>query len=166
MISEIEELDEASRLYKKTLEDKLIKKFKEDFNEKIGYIPQVITWYDNDNELPRITLKQLIDVINQIMSEEYGRRKIGKKLLRITSLLRAREVVEYRHIYYKIGSILGYRPIEIGDNLVSDKGTSYDRTTVMHGVKAFDCLLSTSRDFALKYEKVVKRIKERYEKSN
>ena len=97
MISE-QGLEEATKLYKKTLETKLIDKFKKEFYEKIGYVPQVITMNDEVNELYKLELQEIIDIINDIMEEEFGDRRVGKHLLRITSPIRKRDVTEYRYI--------------------------------------------------------------------
>lgn len=169
MISESEQtseltMDEATKLYRKTLEDKLIKKFKKEFNEKIGYTPQVITLYDDNSNMPKIELDELIYVINNIMEKKFGDRKINRKLMRITSFLRTRDVSEYRFIYFKIGRLMGYTLNDIGNRLETDERIGYDHTTVIHGIKTFDNLLSTSEEFALKYQHVVDNIRNIYVK--
>lgn len=164
MISEMEDLDEVTRLYKKTLEDRLINKFKIEFNEKVGYIPQVITLYDDKSNLPRIELYELIGVINDIMEREFGDRRINRKLMRITSFLRNRDVTDYRYIYFKIGRLMGYSFKEIGLQLPTDETKGYDHSTVMHGVKEFDGQLGTNQKFALRYQHVVDNIRTKYVK--
>lgn len=163
MISE-QGLEEATKLYKKTLETKLIDKFKKEFYEKIGYVPQVITMNDEVNELYKLELQEIIDIINDIMEEEFGDRRVGKHLLRITSPTRKRDVTEYRYIYFKIARLMGYTYVEIGFKIQKGKLKGYDHTTVMHGIKTFDDLLSTNQKFALRYQNVVDNIKLKYNK--
>jgi hypothetical protein len=166
MISENEYLEEVTKLYKKTLEDRLISRFKKEFHEKIGYTPHVITLYDDRSYLPRIKLYELVNVINDIMEREFGNRKINRKLIRITSILRSRDATEYRFIYFKIGRLMGYNLKEIGSELQSKFYKGYDHTTVIHGIKTFDDLLSTSQSFALRYQHVIDNIRKIYEKEN
>ena len=162
MISESEELDEVTRLYKKTLEDRLINKFKKEFYEKVGYTPQVITLYDDKSNLPRIDLYELINIINDIMEREFGDRRINRKLMRINSFLRNRDVADYRYIYFKIGRLMGYTFKEIGNSLPTDVTKGYDHSTVMHGIREFDDQLGTNQKFALRYQHVIDNIRRKF----
>lgn len=157
-----EELDEASKLYRKTLEEKLINKFKKEFYEKIGYMPQVIKMHQHNSEIPYMPLHDIIDSVNSVMEHKFGTRRVNKKLIRITSYLRIREATEYRFIYFKIARDMGYTFKEIGKVLKTDKHDGYDHTTVMHGVNTFDDLLSTNENFAIKYQEVIDYIKETF----
>jgi hypothetical protein len=164
MIDDNKHLEEVTRLYKKTLEERLISKFKNEFHEKIGYTPQVITLYDDRSYLPRIKLYELVDIVNKIMEGEFRDRRINRKLMRITSVIRSRDVTEYRYIYYKIARLMGYSLKDIGLQLQSHNHKGYDHTTVIHGVKTFDDLLATSQKFALRYQHVIDNIRRTYEK--
>ena len=161
MISEIREIKEATNLYRITLEKKLIHKFKKDFFEKVGYVPQVISLMNDEDNLPTIDLKSLVNIINELMEEEYGNKRINKKLIRITSVLRARELTDYRYIYYKIGKLMGYSLKQLASAIDTDEGTVYHHTTVMNGIKKFDNLLGTDKIFALKYQHVFRTIRKK-----
>ncbi len=156
-----EELDEASKLYRKTLEDKLVSKFKKEFCDKIGYTPEVITIYKDNEPFPKIALDRLIDLINSIMERRFGDKRVNKKLVRITSFLRIREATEYRFIYFKLAREMGYTLSETGRSLKTDKTNGYDHSTVMYGISTFDNLLGTSKQFALKYQEVLDEIKKK-----
>jgi chromosomal replication initiation ATPase DnaA len=161
MISEISEISEATNLYRATLEKRLINKFKKDFFEKVGYIPNVISLADDENNLPTIELSDLVKIINELMEEEFGDRMINKKLIRITSILRAREVIDYRYIYYKIGRMMGYSLKQVAYALKTDEGSVYDHTTVMNGIEKFDNLLGNNQKFALQYQRVFRTIRKK-----
>lgn len=152
---------DSGYIYKNKLEHKLIKDFKADFYEKIGYYPQVITLVDSDYNIPTIKLSDLIAVINQIMEREYGDERYHEKLYRVESRVRKREVTEYRYIYFKLGRVMNYSLAEIYNALKSD-GRHFDHTTVLHGCETFDSLLDTSKEFALKYQGVVDSIRSKF----
>lgn len=157
-----EELDEATKLYRKTLEERLINKFKKEFLEKIGYTPQVITLHQNNIDMPVMELHEIIYSVNSVMESKFGKRKVNNKLIRITSFLRVREATEYRFIYFKIARDMGYTFKEVGKALKTDKTDGYDHTTVIYGINTFNDLLSTSENFALKYQEVVDFIKDKF----
>jgi hypothetical protein len=161
MISEIVEISEATSLYRITLEKRLISKFKKEFFEKVGYVPNVISLADDENNLPTIELSDLVEIINDLMEEEFGDRRINKKLIRITSVLRAREVIDYRYIYYKIGRMMGYSLKQVAYALKTDEGSIYDHTTVMNGIDKFDSLLGNNQKFALQYQRVFRAIRKK-----
>jgi hypothetical protein len=158
---EIEDIKDSNFLYKKNLEEKLVKNFKTDFYNKIGYYPQVITLVDSDYNIPVIKLTDLVIVINEIMEKEYGNRRYHEKLYRVESRVRKREVTEYRYIYFKLGRVMNYTLSEIYNALRSDN-THFDHTTVLHGCETFDSLLQTNKEFALKYQGVVDSIRTKF----
>lgn len=157
-----EELDEASKQYMRTLEERLINKFKKEFFEKIGYTPHVIALNQNKSDTPVIELQQIIDSVNTVMESKFGNVRVNNKLIRITSFLRSREATEYRFIYFKLAREMGYSYKEIGRALKTDKTDGYDHTTVIYGVNTFNDLLGTSEKFALKYQEVVDFIKDKF----
>lgn len=164
MFVELDELKDSNSLYKKNLEEKLIKKFRDEFYEKIGYYPQVITLVDSDYNIPILNLKDLILIINEIMEGEYGNQRYHNKLYRVQSRIRKREVTEYRYIYFKLGRVMNYTLSEIYNALETD-GRRFDHTTVLHGCDTFDSLLQTSKEFALKYQKVIDLIRDKFIKN-
>lgn len=147
--------------YKNKLEEKLIKDFKNDFYEMSGYYPQVITLVDSKYNIPTIKLDELVLVINTIMEREYGNEMFHKKLYRVESRVRKREVTEYRYIYFKLGRVMSYSLAEIY-NAIKSEGRHFDHTTVLHGCETFDSLLETSKEFALKYQGVVDLIRSKF----
>jgi chromosomal replication initiation ATPase DnaA len=156
------EIDDATFLYKRNLEERLISRFKNEFRDKIGYYPQVITLVDTNYNLPIIDLSDLVNIINGIMNKEYGIKRYKGKLFRISSRIRKRDVTEYRYIYFKIGRIMGYSLSKIYNALMTEDGQTFDHTTVLHGCQTFDSLLETSVHFALKYQGVVDDIRSKF----
>lgn len=156
------EMDDATFLYKRNLEEKLVSRFKSDFYDKIGYYPQVITLVDTNYNLPMIGLKDLINIINGIMEVKYGRMKHKGKLFRIDSRIRKREVTEYRYIYFKLGRVMGYSLSDIYNALCIDDINKFHHSTVLHGCETFNSLLETSTVFALNYQGVVDIIRNKF----
>lgn len=157
----IHDIKYSNLKYKNKLEEKLVKDFKNDFYEMAGYYPQVITLVDSKYNIPTIKLDELVLVINTIMEREYGNERYHKKLYRVESRVRKREVTEYRYIYFKLGRVMNYSLAEIY-NAIKSEGRHFDHTTVLHGCETFDSLLETNKEFALKYQGVVDLIRSKF----
>jgi chromosomal replication initiation ATPase DnaA len=152
-------MDDATFLYKRTLETKLINRFKAEFYEKIGYTPEVITFVDEKNNLPIVSLDSMISIFEDIMTEEFGNRTLNGHKIRITSPIRKRDVVEYRYIYFRIARLMGHVLTDIAESLIGKKGKHYDHTTVIHGCNTCDDLVQSDEKFALAYQKVINQIR-------
>lgn len=145
-----------TKTYAANLQDKLIEDFKTKFQEKIGYVPIIITkvYIDEDNELPLMTLQKLADYFEPFMPEQYGSK------LKLTSSCRKRELVELRNIFCAIARMMRFTYKSIGTYL-----GGRDHSTVLHNVTVFNNLLQTSETFRTKYMTILTHIKEHYEPS-
>lgn len=153
---------DAAYLYKKNLESKLINKFKSEFYEKIGYTPEVITFIDDTYQLPLVSLSNMKLIFDEIMTEEFGNKRINNHKIRITSPTRKRSVVEYRYMYFRISRLMGHVLTDIAESIINKKGKPYDHTTVIHGCNTCDDLVHTNENFALMYQKIIDRVRTKF----
>jgi hypothetical protein len=156
------ETDDVTFLYKKKLESKLIEKFKAEFLEKVGYTPEVITFVDEKNNLPVLSLPELISIFDEIMKDEFGDKSLRGFKYRINSPLRKRSVVEYRYIYFRIARLMNHILTDIGESLENKINEAYNHATVLHGCNTCDDLVKTDVKFALSYQRVINKIRSKF----
>lgn len=144
-----------SKTYATQLEKRLIEQFKENFFEKLGYYPTVITkcqdsttdWY-----IPIMSLQSLLDYFEPYLPEQYG------KTLQLTDMSRHRPIVELRNIYCMLARQMGYSLVIIGEAI-----GKRDHTTVIHNITSCKNLLETNDAFRDKYIQILKYIKQQHE---
>jgi len=132
--------------YKQKMEEQLVKKFSEDFYEKIGYYPTVIT--NNKETLVTISLNDLEDYFTPFLPFIHGKR------LNLVAFNRARSLVELRNIFCMIAKKMGYTLKEIGQYL-----NKRDHTTVIHNINTFNALHATDDRFKNIYLTILNNIK-------
>ena len=143
-----------SKTYAIQLEKKLIDQFKENFFEKLGYYPTVITRVQTDLEqyIPMMSLETLQGYFEPFLPTRHQRR------LRLHNKDRYRELVELRNIYCFLARQLNYSLVNIGQSL-----GKRDHTTVIHSITCFKNLLETDEGFRQKYITILNYIKDHYE---
>lgn len=138
------------------LESDLIESFMDDFYEKLGYYPTVVThkntMYNKDN-VKVVGLEQLQEYLDPFLPSEFGKK------LTLKSRSRTRTIVDIRFIYFFLARSMGYSLKTISMSI------KMDHTTVIHGLTTFKNLYETSDLFREKYSKIVKHIKNQYESS-
>jgi hypothetical protein len=145
-----------SRLYAAQLEKKLIKEFKEKFQEKIGYTPIILTKIDTgDFYIPLMTMDQLIKYFDPFLPSEFGKK------LTLPSKSRKREVVELRMMFCFLARSMKYKLSTIGERL-----GARDHTTVIHNVSTFLNLIETDEQFRTKFQSILNHIKQNHESPN
>lgn len=145
-----------TRNYAAKLERRLIKEFKEKFEQKLGYSPVVLTKVSSvgSSEIPMISLDDLASYFDPYLPELFG------SPLSLKSSSRKRELVELRNIFCAIARMMRFTCVSIGEFL-----GGRDHTTVLHNVGTFNNLIETSESFREKYFQILTHIKERYESS-
>lgn len=136
--------------YIEKTEKQLIKKFLEDFYEKMGYYPTVITKDDlSKKSLNLLSLNELEHYFDAYLPTVYGKR------IFLSSHLRVREIVELRQMFCFIARSIGFSLKTIGGFL-----GNRDHTTVIHNVRTFHNLIDTDELYREKYNKIANKIKE------
>lgn len=145
-----------SKSYALQLEKKLIEQFRENFYQKIGYYPMVVTQVQVDStySLPIMNLQTLQDMFESFLPIRYERK------LTLKSKCRYRELVELRNIYCFLARTMGYSLASVGESL-----GNRDHTTVIHNVSCFKNLMETDDTFRQKYLRILTYIKQQYEPS-
>jgi chromosomal replication initiator protein len=145
-----------TRNYAAKLERRLIKEFKEKFEDKLGYSPVVLTKVSSvgNSEIPMISLDELSSYFDPYLPELFG------SPLSLKSSSRKRELVELRNIFCAIARMMRFTCVSIGEFL-----GGRDHTTVLHNVGTFNNLIETSESFREKYFQILTHIKESYESS-
>lgn len=144
-----------SRMYASQLERKLIEEFKLKFQEKLGYLPIVLTKIDTGEfYIPLMTLDQLIEYFEPFLPHHHGRQ------LTLHSKSRKREIVELRMMFCYLARSMKYNLGTIGHKL-----GGRDHTTVIHNVSTFINLMETSDQFRSKFQEVLTYIKQNHEPS-
>lgn len=139
--------------YKKKMENELVKAFIENFHEKIGYYPTVITDRNvktNGNKV--LTLSELETYFDRHLPTMYGKK------VALSAKNRSRPMPELRFIFFFIARSMRYNLIEIGRYL-----GKRDHTTVIHGINTFRNLYETDERFKSKYYDIINDIKQDYE---
>jgi hypothetical protein len=137
--------------YRKKLEEKLIQKFKEEFHEKLGYYPVVVTNMQfieeepEDKSLPLAVLKGYFEPF--LPTRYHKKHSLGSKF-------RYRELTDLRNIYCYLARNMGYSLNEIAKSL-----NNRDHTTVINCIRKFKDLINTDPEFKNKYIKVINHIK-------
>lgn len=146
-----------TRRYANQLEKRLIGEFKQKFQEKIGYVPIVLTKVATNDEdwVPMMSLEELREYFTPFLPHRNGR------VLKLTSKDRYRELVELRNIYCAIARMMRYTLSAIGQSL-----GGRDHTTVLHNVESFKNLVVIDESFKAKYIQILNHVKEQgYEPS-
>jgi len=140
---------------KKTLEQRLIKEFIQNFYEKIGYHPLVILKDGkNSSELGMLTLNELETHFAMLLPKLYNEK------LNLGHRNRTRAIVELRCIFCFIARSMGYTYREIGVHL-----GGRDHTTAIHSVTTFKNLYETDEGFRSQYFTIINNINNNYEPS-
>lgn len=143
-----------SRTYALQLEKKLIEQFKQNFYEKLGYEPVVLTkvQIESDEYIPILSLETLYEAFEPFLPIRYGKK------IELSSKCRLRELVELRNIYCFLGRTMGYSLVDVGRHL-----GNRDHTTVIHNVSSFKNLVETNEPFRHKYITILTYIKRKHE---
>jgi len=142
--------------YAVKLERRLIEEFKQKFEEKLGYVPIVVTKISSHGgtDLPIMSLDQLSRYFEQFLPVAFG------DPISLKSHSRKRELVELRNIFCAIARMMRFTCVSIGDYL-----GGRDHTTVLHNVSTFNNLVETSESFRERYYQILNHIKKSYESS-
>lgn len=132
--------------YKERMEEQLVQKFRDEFFQKIGYYPTVIT--NNKETLVTTSLEDLEDYFEPFLPFQHGVK------VKLEAFNRIRSLVELRNIFCHIAREMGYTLREIGQHL-----NKRDHTTVIHNIKTFDSLNNTDDRFKGIYLTILNNIK-------
>jgi hypothetical protein len=124
-------------------EQRLINQFKEEFREKFGYTPMVIT--KGENAIPLMSLSELKA---HFISMGFDLDRRDSK----------RERSEIRFIYCHLAREMNYSLEEIGSLI------DRDHTTIRYNLTSFNNLHQTSSPFNEKLKKIIKTILEKHGK--
>ena len=145
--------------------EEMIREFKDKFAQRFDAWVDVEYDFNRTPDLPRISLAQLLDVVNEIVEEEFqGSIKLaGQEEVKLTDgvLTRTRgfEIIIYRHIFFYIALKLGYRMVHIEKSLP----IPYDHTTIVHARKKMIAAMEIKDKYVLRaYNKVSQRIHDVY----
>lgn len=141
--------------YAMQMERKLVENFKQLFYSKLGYYPEVLTknYIECRESLPpRISLEELEECFVPFLP------KLGGTVVKLTSKLRKREIVELRHMYFHMAKEIGFSLVSIGEHI-----GNRDHTTVIHGIKSFKSLYETDDTYRKKYNMIFNHIKKLYD---
>ena len=136
--------------YQKTQIEKLIEEFKNKFEKKIGYKPNV--YITKNKETTFFSLDEIEKIINNFIPEHI---KKEYKVNSITFFTRKREVCDLRHIFCLIAKNMGYTLMNIGNYLYKR-----DHTTVINSCKKCINLINTDECFEELYNKITEIINE------
>ena len=146
-------MKDTEREYQIHLEKRLIQQFKQNFFEKVGYYPVVLTETkmeggSSDDYLPLMGLEVLKSYFDPYLPEKYG------KIVPLNSKRRYREVVELRCIFAFLAKNMKYTFKSIGFFL-----GGRDHTTAIHAINTFNDLIETDPMFRHKYLVILEDIK-------
>lgn len=133
------------------IQKELIENFTEEFNNRLGYRPVVITKTTQEVSpavelISLIELKQHFDFFLPVTSK-------GKKIP-LESKSRINEIVELRHMYAYLARTMGYKLVAIARSL-----NKLDHTTVIHGLKTFHNLMEVDEKYKTKFLTILNYIK-------
>jgi hypothetical protein len=135
--------------YKKLkTERKLVEDFIDEFYEKVGYRPVVITKVSANSEVEVMPLSELKELFTPFLPSLYGKK------LSLDHKSRTIEIVELRHMYSHLARNMGYKLTAIAHSL-----GKLDHTTVIHGLRTFTNLMDTDEKYKLKFYKILNHIK-------
>lgn len=145
-----------SKTYALQLEKKLIEQFRENFFDKLGYYPTVMTaaQVNTDVAIPYMHLSVLKNCFDPFLPEVAG------FTLNLESRSRSRELVELRSIYCYLAREMRYSLSTIGKSI-----GNRDHTTVINSVTNFNNWIETDENFRQKYSAILSHIKQQYESS-
>lgn len=139
--------------YRKRLADDMVSRFRKEFYGTFGVYPMV-NYSFHRGSLPRVTLKELEELINNMMEEHYPKFYTPAG---IRMRLRRREVVLHRQVYMKLAQDIGYGP------LVTAKHIGFDHVSAMYGKKHMQELLETNDLLARNiYNTIIDAYKKRF----
>jgi len=142
-------------LAKKKIEHKLIQEFMNDFYEKVGYYPTIITRdnnIENKDGFKILTLDQLTKCFDPFMPTYYGKK------LTLFSKCRMRTLVELRFMCFFVARCMRYNLTDIAQYF-----NKMHHSSIMHGITTFRSLYETNENFQKKYHEIVNYIKEKHE---
>ena len=135
--------------YKKLkTERKLVEDFIDEFYEKVGYRPVVITKVSADSEIQTMSLTELKACFTPFLPTLYGKK------LSLEHKSRTNELVELRHMYFHLARNMGYKLTAIAHSL-----GKLDHTTVMHGLRTFANLMDVDERYRVKFHTILNYIK-------
>jgi len=142
--------------YAMHLEKRLVERFREEFRDKMGYFPTVITRMvrNTSMDLPFITIEELERLFDPFLPV------VGERRIPLRTKSRVRQIVELRQMFFHLARVMGYSLVSIG-KYIGDR----DHTTVMHNVRSFRNLYETSGTYREKFERIYRHIKENYDPS-
>jgi len=142
-----------SRSYQIHLEKKLIEQFRQNFFNKIGYYPIVLTKIKVDigrNEyISMMSLETLADCFTPFLPTKY------EKIIPLGSKRRYREIVELRCMFCSLAKSMNYTLKSIG-SILGDR----DHTTAINSINTFHDLIETNDGFKQKYITLLNYIKQ------
>ena len=115
--------------YSRILEDRLIKKYKEEFLRKTGKLLRIQDHDLSSLPYPIYSLDDLKDKINELLPEPY---------VDITQLSRKKEIVYYRMFFCNIAYSMGYSLKQIGE------AVQRDHSTVYHAIETIDDIMESN----------------------
>lgn len=139
--------------YKNRLAMEMVSRFRKEFYCTFGVYPLVNYSFHKGN-LPRITLKMLETLVNEMM-EEYYPKFYTPMGIRMRN--RWREIVVHRQVFMKIAQDIGYGP------LITATHIGYDHASAIHAKKNINALLETKDDLVVRtYNTVIDAYKKRF----
>ena len=136
--------------YIEKTEKKLIETFLQNFHDKMGYYPIVLTNKDLKNKPVNIlSLEKLESHFEPYLPKVYGKK------LSLSSKARIREIVELRQVFCFISRSMGFSLKTIG-NFLGNR----DHTTIIHNVRTFHDMMQTNSYYKEKYTALINKIKE------
>lgn len=136
--------------YLEKTEKQLIEGFLDSFYKKMGYYPTVVTKEDlEDRSLNLLSLEELETYFEPYLPILRG------KILKLSTKMRVREIVELRQMFCFIARSIGFSLKTIGIFL-----GNRDHTTIVHNVKAFHNMMDTDSTYRDRYIIIAKKIKQ------
>jgi hypothetical protein len=140
---------------KKKLEQELVRKFIQNFYDKIGYQPLVILKHENSsNKATILTLNELDSYFIDLLPIQFNEK------VKLSSKNRMAALVELRCIFVFIARSMGYTLKDIGVYL-----GGRDHTTILHNINVFRDLYETDDFFRNRYLTIINNIKNNNESS-
>jgi hypothetical protein len=146
---------------KQFIASEMINKFTKDFKRRTGLNVMINLYGDNqvlhdfsvsfEENYPIITLRELENLILESLPETINSEKFRSKS-------REREYVDVRSIFSYVARRFNFKYATIGKYL------NKDHTTIIHHQKIAENLLETDPIYKSKYEHIVNKINEKYDK--
>jgi hypothetical protein len=142
-------------LTKKKIEHKLIQEFMNNFYEKVGYYPTVVTRensIENRDGLKILSLEELKECFEPFMPDYFGKK------LTLFSKCRLRPLVELRFMFFFVARCMRYNLSDIGFYF-----NKMHHTSIIHGITTFRSLYETNENFKNRYHQIINHIKQKHE---